>query len=850
MAYAITFEQTCKPCLAFLFPMHSAYIDISDNFHPIATCKDYGPYRRWLKCYENALASSCPIVTREVSDSIPYSTVKDPFKEEKPTKDYIPENTQFGQSFNVCTGEDPIGSGNKKIEGFLRWQFEEPNHLARLPAWFESAGGGYGHEDFVFQTQVRDYDYPFMELAVPFPIDLITRDCRGLNQDGTCNNDDQAKYGAGESNIDDLNDGREVNIYGTYTNNLGEVKQREGLGYSQMIYSNPQGMMNEFDTDGRFRSRLLKTADVRQIEPVIISEACIGKGDCDSKEYNKLYRKYVEGLYAAAASFSHKEAAEAPGHPALDAESEINNIGKEVPFTENQNIHPRAQDMIVGPRGCDIGGWYEMMLYQARCIRWHKLNCICDYDKTFAVGNSINFALREVGAKLPTAIPSFKGKGIDLIMAQDEKGEVYTVQRETKRDMSGREVDNIEIVGEDMQTTTSVKRSAEIIPMAFNRDSSGQIIIPSNITAKDAEPFINYQDNFMPLADRGLVGPEFAPLSNDPSWKTGEVGTQGVDFKLTGLDDVLVGDIIIWDETIQYQGIDVGYPRHAAVVVKVNRGDLTDISNGSLVKRKPRSIVVREMNWGKHMDSCGNTDRWGLMTERTIHKPICSSYSIGNAAEPCEYGEFFPPASDGTRIPGTIDKYASCQNSDWASCVEKYWDQVKIYRSYTSKTGQKIPVSNDDLKYDTGYYDPSSQTCKSIDEEFPSILNSEWLNENARDILSEGGLEVDSDEIEYKGFTSLSGKIDRASTKAYLQSKYEDGEVSLQKVIRDSELWKLLVQKTNVYPFDEIQNLLFSPLDGVSGVCDPPLRKRKYFEKTLEDVRARCGDNDLPCIIN
>jgi hypothetical protein len=65
----------------------------------------------------------------------------------------------------------------------------------------------------------------------------------------------------------------------------------------------------------------------------------------------------------------------------------------------------RAQTAVVGPRGCNIGGWYEMMLYQARCIRWFKLNCICDYGKTFRKGSAEAWVLLKGGKPYSTVSP-------------------------------------------------------------------------------------------------------------------------------------------------------------------------------------------------------------------------------------------------------------------------------------------------------------------------------------------------------------------------------------------------------------------------------------------------------------
>lgn len=77
------------------------------------------------------------------------------------------------------------------------------------------------------------------------------------------------------------------------------------------------------------------------------------------------------------------------------------------------DIDPRAQEVVVGPRGCDIGGWYEMMLYQARCIKWFRLNCLCDYDKTFAKGSAEAYVTKRSGMDWAGVKP-YLDKGPDL----------------------------------------------------------------------------------------------------------------------------------------------------------------------------------------------------------------------------------------------------------------------------------------------------------------------------------------------------------------------------------------------------------------------------------------------------
>ena len=56
--------------------------------------------------------------------------------------------------------------------------------------------------------------------------------------------------------------------------------------------------------------------------------------------------------------------------------------------------------VLQGVPGCDQGGAFELMLYQARCINWFGATCLCDYDKTFREGSDLNYVLNRAGAKI------------------------------------------------------------------------------------------------------------------------------------------------------------------------------------------------------------------------------------------------------------------------------------------------------------------------------------------------------------------------------------------------------------------------------------------------------------------
>jgi len=224
----------------------------------------------------------------------------------------------------------------------------------------------------------------------------------------------------------------------------------------------------------------------------------------------------------------------------------------------------RAMEGVVGPRGCDIGGWYEMMLYQARCIRQFRLNCLCDYNKTFIEGSAEAYVLRRAGAQFISVRPG---------LTPDKK------------------------------------------QLTFNEGMTQ-----------------------WPLMWRGFAGPDYAPDATQGS-KLWDKDADGVwDDNYLGLSEAKVGDFMIYDEEIMNReigAVDLRYRRHIAYVERVSNG----------------MISVSEWNWGKNLDSCGNTDRWKTLSYRRIYQ-----------------GAQEVPADQ------------VCDNPDWANCYEANWKWIKLYR--------------------------------------------------------------------------------------------------------------------------------------------------------------------------
>lgn len=138
-----------------------------------------------------------------------------------------------------------------------------------------------------------------------------------------------------------------------------------------------------------------------------------------------------------------------------------------------------------------------------------------------------------------------------------------------------------------------------------------------------------------------------------------------------GLDQALPGDIIIWDKDV------VGNNRlhQIAYVTKADNLAINELSGGDYALTNKRffpppqrgesipSITVVDYNHGKYPDVCGNTNWWAVGPERILYK--------GDVPENLKY------IADRTDV-GSL----TCGNPDLASCIENYWDDVKVYRPW------------------------------------------------------------------------------------------------------------------------------------------------------------------------
>lgn len=152
-----------------------------------------------------------------------------------------------------------------------------------------------------------------------------------------------------------------------------------------------------------------------------------------------------------------------------------------------------------------------------------------------------------------------------------------------------------------------------------------------------------------------------------------------------GLDNVKVGDVIMLPEGTAGEessgggllgglGIGSGNSKKGlpilSYVITTNLGDNCEDKSGCFV-------TVLERNSGKWPDVCGNTDSWGIESERRIYKPGTMPSSI-------------------VRRIKEIDPYDNikCQDNDLQHCELDQWDDAEVYRirDENERGGNQNPI--------------------------------------------------------------------------------------------------------------------------------------------------------------
>lgn len=278
-------------------------------------------------------------------------------------------------------------------------------------------------------------------------------------------------------------------------------------------------------------------------------------------------------------------------------------------------------DAIVGPgeanKNCGYGGWEALKHYQANCMKFFGLNCLCKFDETFKPGTAEEFAIKKSGAII-TDVWFREGAGKEYTSEYESswRNEGYNISKKAKKGSGSRTIH---------------------WPLAWR----------------------GYIDHHVPAIAEAGAGTHYAELRK----RFPNLGLQfdGIDAEsylesqgawLEGLDNARPGDIVIWNQDVLEDAKDM-LP-HVAVVTAVN---LKYVGGGE-VPDSEKSIWVEEYNYGKIPDICGTTSNWGMRTLRKLRKEFPSEES------------YAPPD----------DKPQDCRDPDRLHCREKYWNDVKIYR--------------------------------------------------------------------------------------------------------------------------------------------------------------------------
>ncbi len=394
-----------------------------------------------------------------------------------------------------------------------------------------------------------------------------------------------------------------------------------------------------------------------------------------------------------------------------------------------------AHDGIIGPRGCNIGGWYEMLLYQARCIRWFKLNCICDYDKTFRKGSAEAWVLHRAGQEFEAIAPFKRRNG-------------------------------------GWGVTTHIFSW----PLGWRGTASPyyapNATVGSKLWEKRGQPYVdpNTGETVQPSVYRGNYNIGYIDDGN-------HYGAP----KYRGLSEAQVGDFMIYDETLktkvlkrdasgdvimngllaETEMVDARYRRHIAYVEEVHKDPESNAVD---------YVRVSEYNYGKNLDSCGNTDRWKKMTVRKIYK------------------------SPGEEVP----EDRTCDNPDWLICYERNWDRIKLYRPSLDVDSYPVCKTKDEIDTIVSQMEDDGATADDIALARTYAMPQRFTDER-----------LDLTPVPGGPVTTMTPRI----------KDVQDDEMTTDQIL-DSNAWK----RYHLGKFDAQEVDLF--LKRARGYCDPPFEKR------------------------
>lgn len=325
------------------------------------------------------------------------------------------------------------------------------------------------------------------------------------------------------------------------------------------------------------------------------------------------------------------------------------------------NVSPNDTIVGIGTPGhnCGYGDWESLKLYQARCMHYFGANCLCKYEKTFKNGSAEEYVLKKGGAFVPR---------LNRFDRKYDDGTPIVEMRIWPLGWRG------------YVSSPAFMHSYGAMPLNtggqfwhFNGNFNGELCerFPHKSgIANGCEQSLNGSPTLFPIISAYLRDKRAALQRYFMAGAIGvHKGAASINDQASyGLDEALPGDIIIWDDNMYKSGsspANLEFNRkhkrlpHVAFVEEVNNEEWYDFAEAAgleLAKKEPQNwIKISEYNNGKFPDICGNTDRWGMRTERIIYK------------DPLPHTD-----PEGEEL--------ICADSDYRECYEPLWDRIKIYR--------------------------------------------------------------------------------------------------------------------------------------------------------------------------
>ena len=277
--------------------------------------------------------------------------------------------------------------------------------------------------------------------------------------------------------------------------------------------------------------------------------------------------------------------------------------------------------------------WTELKLYQARASNNQALRCLPRYEKSFKSGSSEEYANMLAGGDFNTAYHDLSALGeVNISWPLGWRGYASEVG------------ENRKLFGYPRYLAYPATNKENELLTAPSTEEMRQQIIKMGRNQQDAG------------------------------------GQSNGALQRRGLDNAQPGDILIWDEDVIGKNQDGSLDRlpHVAFVkaVELNKTDpdapsADDPNNpsnlggirmhvGQESKDGVKFVVVRDYDFGKYPDACGNTNWWGVGPERKLYQTL-------------------PEGLKKTMQKKQITN-VDCGNPDLISCKETFWNDIIVYR--------------------------------------------------------------------------------------------------------------------------------------------------------------------------